>query len=44
MLGRRKEALAELEDFLGRFPNNSLAEKARERREALAKSLAAGDN
>ena len=44
MLGRRKDALAELDDFLARFPNNPLAEKARERREALAKSLAAGDN
>jgi len=44
LLGRRQDALAELDDFLTRFPNSPLAEEARERREVLAKSLAAGDN
>lgn len=38
-LGRRKEALAELDDFLARFPNDPLAKKARVERNHLARSL-----
>lgn len=44
MLGRGKEALAQLDQFLKRFPQNPLAEKAREKRKELEKSLAAGTN
>jgi tetratricopeptide (TPR) repeat protein len=44
MLGRGKEALAQLDQFLKRFPGSPLAGKAREKRKALAKSLAAGTN
>ncbi|MDE3137933.1 MAG: carboxypeptidase regulatory-like domain-containing protein [Acidobacteriota bacterium] len=39
LLDRREEALAKIDDFLSRFPNNPFAAKAREKREALAKSL-----
>ena len=44
MLGHRREALAQLDQFLKRFPKNPLAEKAREKRKVLANSLAAGTN
>lgn len=39
-LGRMKEALRELDDFLERFPDNALAEKVRAKRDSLRKSLA----
>lgn len=38
-LGRREDALAEIDAFLARFPQNPMAPKAREKREALAKGL-----
>lgn len=38
-LGRGKEALADIDAFLARFPQHPLAAKLRERRKALAKSL-----
>lgn len=39
-LGRVKEALTELDDFLERFPDNPLATKVREKRDSLRKSVA----
>ncbi len=39
MLGRPKDALAKLDDFIARFPNSPLAAKARAQRDRLAKSL-----
>jgi tetratricopeptide (TPR) repeat protein len=39
LLDRREEALAKIDDFLSRFPNNPLADKAREKRDALVKAL-----
>lgn len=44
MLGRRQEALAQLDAFLKRFPNDPLAGKVRATRKALVKSLSAGTN
>jgi tetratricopeptide (TPR) repeat protein len=41
-LGRMKEALAELDDFLARFPENSLVGKVRVKREEIKQSLEAG--
>jgi len=38
------EALAQLDQFLKRFPNHPFAEKVREKRKALEKSLSAGTN
>lgn len=38
-LGRLKEALAELDDFLARFPESSMAGKVRAKREEIKKSL-----
>ncbi len=43
-LGRRKDALAELDDFLKRFPKDPLAATVREKRKDLEKALAAGAN
>jgi tetratricopeptide (TPR) repeat protein len=40
MLGRAKQALAKLDDFLTRFPNSPLAASAREKRKHLVKALA----
>jgi tetratricopeptide (TPR) repeat protein len=40
LLDRRKEALAQLEEFLGRFPRDPRVPKIRQVREALARSLA----
>lgn len=42
MLGRTKQALAKLDDFLTRFPNSPLAVSAREKRKHLVKTLAEG--
>jgi len=39
LLDRREEALAKIDEFLTRFPKNPVAEKAREKRDALAKDL-----
>jgi tetratricopeptide (TPR) repeat protein len=39
MLGRGKEALAEIDDFLARFPDSPLATKARAQRNRLVKVL-----
>jgi Tfp pilus assembly protein PilF len=39
LLDRREEALAKIDDFLSRFPNNPAVGKIREKRDALAKSL-----
>jgi tetratricopeptide (TPR) repeat protein len=44
MLGRRKDALADLDDFLKRFPKSPLAGEVREKRKDLAKDLTAGAN
>lgn len=44
MLGRWRQALEKLDDFLARFPNHPLAAKAREMRKALARSLAGAAN
>jgi tetratricopeptide (TPR) repeat protein len=41
MLGRRKDALAELDDFLKRFPKDPLAAKVRATRKDLEKAVAA---
>lgn len=38
-LGRAREALAKLDDFLTRFPNSPLAASAREKRKDLVKAL-----
>lgn len=43
LLGRRREALKTLDDFLARFPNNPLAGEVREKRKALVRSLAGGE-
>lgn len=42
LLGRGEEALAKIDDFLARFPNNPVATEAREKRDELAKSLQEG--
>jgi tetratricopeptide (TPR) repeat protein len=39
MLDRRREALARIDEFLARFPNDPVATKARVKRDALAKDL-----
>jgi tetratricopeptide (TPR) repeat protein len=39
-LDRAKDALAKLDEFLDRFPDNPMAEKARAKRQSLAKALA----
>ena len=39
LLGRGEEALAKIDDFLVRFPNNPMAAEARDQRNRLAKSL-----
>ena len=39
MLKRPKDALAKLDEFLERFPDHSMAEKARAKRQSLVKSL-----
>jgi tetratricopeptide (TPR) repeat protein len=41
LLDRRAEALAEIDEFLERFPHDPRSGKIREKREALAKSIAA---
>jgi tetratricopeptide (TPR) repeat protein len=40
MLGRPRQALAKLDDFLARFPNSPLAASAREKRRGLVEALA----
>jgi len=39
LLRHPREALARIDDFLARFPNNPFVDKAREKRDALAKAL-----
>jgi Flp pilus assembly protein TadD len=42
LLGRGEEALAKIDDFLSRFPNNPVAAEVRVKRDELAKSLEEG--